>query len=104
MNGVAKNGNGVAAAAARNDYFGHDREEVTRILIQALVDLGYGKTAAELEGESDYTLESPYVANFRHAVLKGDWGSSERLLDEMDISQDADINVSTTAAGKVGAG
>jgi hypothetical protein len=84
----------------RSDYFGHDREEVTRILIQALVDLGYHKAANTLEDESDYTLESPYVSSFRHAVLKGDWNNAEKLLEGMEIHQDADINVSFTRAGQ----
>lgn len=86
---------GVAAPQA--DYFGHDREEVTRILIQALVDLGYHQAASMLEDESAYTLESPYVSNFRHAVLEGDWNTAERLLEGMEIHQDADINVSLRA-------
>ncbi|KAF8540353.1 WD40-repeat-containing domain protein [Trichophaea hybrida] len=76
----------------KSDYFGHDREEVTRILIQALVDLGYHKAATTLEDESEFTLESPYVSSFRHAVLKGDWNNAERLLEGMEIHQDADIN------------
>ncbi|KAI5854194.1 WD40-repeat-containing domain protein [Tricharina praecox] len=80
------------AAPMRSDYFGHDREEVTRILIQALGDLGYAKAAITLEDESEYTLESPYVSSFRHAVLKGDWNNAEKLLEGMEIHQDADTN------------
>jgi hypothetical protein len=99
-NGTGKLDVGGLAAAEyglappKSDYFGHDREEVTRILIQALVDLGYRKAATTLEDESEYTLESPYVSSFRHAVLKGDWNNAERLLEGMEIHQDADINVS----------
>jgi hypothetical protein len=78
----------------RSNYYGHDREEVTRILIQALMDLGYYKAATKLESESEYTLESPHVSNFRHAVLKGDWNIAEKLLEGMEIHQDADSNVS----------
>jgi len=81
----------------RGDYLGHDREEVTRILIQALGDLGYVKAAAMLEDESEYALESPYVSSFRHAVLKGDWNGAEKLLEGMEIHQDADTNVSPTS-------
>jgi hypothetical protein len=83
----------VGGSKPKGDYFGHNREEVTRILIQALVDLGYQKTATTLEDESEYTLESSYVSNFRQAVLKGDWNNAEKRLEGMEIHQDADINV-----------
>ncbi|KAI9822531.1 MAG: hypothetical protein M1827_000250 [Pycnora praestabilis] len=61
-------------------YFGHDREEVTRILIQSLSDLGYNGAAAALCRESGYELESPSVAAFRNAVLQGEWAEAEALL------------------------
>ena len=61
-------------------FFGHDREEVTRILIQSLTDLGYHGAAGLLCKESGFQLEGPTVASFRSAVLKGDWAEAEELL------------------------
>ncbi|KAJ4293588.1 hypothetical protein N0V90_008871 [Kalmusia sp. IMI 367209] len=61
-------------------FFGHDREEVTRILIQSLTDLGYSDAAGALVRESGFTLEGPTVAAFRNAVLNGDWAEAEELL------------------------
>lgn len=61
-------------------YYGHDREEVTRILIQSLTDLGYHTAAGTLSQESGYELESPSVAAFRNAVLEGEWAEAEDLL------------------------
>ena len=61
-------------------FFGHDREEVTRILIQSLTDLGYHGAAGALCKESGYQLEGPTVASFRSAVLDGDWPEAEELL------------------------
>lgn len=61
-------------------YFGHDREEVTRILIQGLTDLGYHGAARKLSQESGHELEGPTVAAFRNAVLQGDWPEAEALL------------------------
>ncbi|KAE8154199.1 WD domain protein [Aspergillus avenaceus] len=61
-------------------YFGHDREEVTRILIQSLYELGYNGAASLLSKESGYQLESPAVATFRGAVLGGRWAEAERIL------------------------
>ncbi|KAL2863241.1 WD40 repeat-containing protein [Aspergillus lucknowensis] len=66
--------------ANASSYFGHDREEVTRILIQSLYELGYGGSAALLSKESGYQLESPAVAIFRRAVLEGRWSEAEHIL------------------------
>ncbi|ELQ38205.1 WD repeat protein 26 [Pyricularia oryzae Y34] len=62
------------------DYLGHDREEVTRILIQALSEMGYQDAAESVSRHSGYHLESRAVAEFRTAVLDGDWPEAERLL------------------------
>ncbi|KZF20200.1 WD40 domain-containing protein [Xylona heveae TC161] len=72
--------NGTASGKPRPTYFGHDREEVARILIQSLADLGYNGAAAALTQESGYELESPSVAAFRNAVLSGEWAEAESLL------------------------
>lgn len=61
-------------------YYGHDREEVTRILIQSLFDLGYENAATTLTRESGYNLESPAVAAFRSAVIDGRWTDAESIL------------------------
>ncbi|KAE8446087.1 hypothetical protein EG329_012595 [Mollisiaceae sp. DMI_Dod_QoI] len=81
MNGSSStNGHSNSGAKPRPPYFGHDREEVTRILIQALTDLGYDNAASSLSQESGYNLESPTVAKFRKAVLHGEWNEAEDLL------------------------
>lgn len=75
--------NGGSAAASRpapTTYFGHDRDEVTRILIQSLTDLGYHDAAGALCKESGRQLEGPTVASFRQSVLSGDWQVAEELL------------------------
>lgn len=75
--------NGSSPSITRNKtptFFGHDREEVTRLLIQGLVDLGYQEAADRLSEESGYEVESPSVAAFRHAVLQGQWPEAESLL------------------------
>ncbi|KAL8770476.1 MAG: hypothetical protein Q9194_005165 [Teloschistes cf. exilis] len=68
------------ARSSRNSFYGHDREEVTRLIIQGLDDLGYHGAANKLSQESGYEVESPVVAHFRHAVLQGDWAQAEILL------------------------
>lgn len=80
-NGYHTNGH-VEGAVARNKepFFGHDREEVTRILLQSLSDLGYQGAAQQLSKESGYELEIPSVAAFRNSVLNGEWEEAESLL------------------------
>lgn len=73
------NGSGNHTALSTS-YEGHDRQEVTRILIQALGDLGYSGAASALARESGYQLESPSVVAFRKAVLGGQWAEAEHLL------------------------
>jgi hypothetical protein len=77
----------------RPDYFGHDREEVTRILIQSLNDLGYTGAAAQLSRESGFELESPVVAAFRNAVLQGEWPEAEQLLFGASRSLPGGVNI-----------
>ncbi|KAJ0354043.1 hypothetical protein KNSL1_001616 [Colletotrichum chrysophilum] len=69
-------------------YYGHDREEVTRILIQALSDMGYHGAAESVSKDSGYELESPTVAAFRNAVVNGEWGQAEELLFGAVMSDD----------------
>lgn len=81
----------------RPTYFGHDREEVTRILIQALSDLGYENSAGNLSQESGYELESSSVASFRHAVLQGEWTHAEELLFGSTVApSEGGVNIGAT--------
>ncbi|KAK4127596.1 WD40 repeat-like protein [Parathielavia appendiculata] len=72
--------NGAAVGVQQETYFGHDREEITRILIQALGDLGYHAAAENVAEESGFQVESPDVVAFRQAVLSGAWSRAEELL------------------------
>lgn len=74
------NGHDKPAADVSSSYHGHDREEVTRILIQSLYELGYNEAASQLGKESGYQLESPAVTTFRGAVLEGRWTEAEHIL------------------------
>ncbi|KAI1332049.1 WD40-repeat-containing domain protein [Xylariaceae sp. FL0255] len=67
-------------------YYGHNREEVTRILIQALSDMGYHDAAQNVSKESGFELESTTVASFRTAILDGEWDEAERLLDRIETT------------------
>ncbi|KAK0627045.1 WD40-repeat-containing domain protein [Immersiella caudata] len=79
-NGLSQNGK-TTGHAPSSTYLGHDREEVTRILIQALADMGYRSAAESVSRDSGYELESPTVSAFRTAVLDGSWARAEELLE-----------------------
>ncbi|KAI0408065.1 WD40-repeat-containing domain protein [Xylaria palmicola] len=73
---------------SHEDYFGHDREELTRILIQALSDMGYHAAAQNVSEESGYQLESPTVMSLRTAILEGHWAEAQELLDGATVAGD----------------
>jgi hypothetical protein len=79
--------------AADPDWFGHDREEVTRIMIQTLTEMGYHGAAGTLSRESGCDLESPSVAAFRNAVLQGEWSEAERLLFGHEAADPASVTI-----------
>ncbi|EEP79122.1 conserved hypothetical protein [Uncinocarpus reesii 1704] len=82
--------NGSTAMSTSPTYYGHDREEVTRILIQSLYDLGYPDAAVTLSRESKYELESPAVAAFRTSVLEGRWFDAESILINSFLEHEAE--------------
>ncbi|CAG8545721.1 3038_t:CDS:2, partial [Scutellospora calospora] len=69
------------------------REELVRLMVQAMQDMGYSKSAAQLEKESGFLLESSAVAKFRDGVLKGDWDLVESLFPTLELDQNQDIVV-----------
>lgn len=71
---------GASGGPRQESYYGHSREEVTRILIQALNDLGYNTAADNVGQDSGFQVESPDVIAFRQAVLDGSWVKAEELL------------------------
>ncbi|EQK99534.1 WD domain-containing protein [Ophiocordyceps sinensis CO18] len=68
-------------------YFGHSSEEVTRLLIQALSDMGHQTAAEMVSRDSGFDLESPTVVAFRSAVLDGLWSEAEKLLAGAAITE-----------------
>jgi hypothetical protein len=83
-NDSTMSGNGVSgttmSSARSKTVFGHDREQVSRILIQGLHDMGYEAAAQALVKESGYDLEAPFAASLREAVIDGDWAEAEAII------------------------
>ena len=83
-----QNGYSTSIVKRSTNFFGYDREEVTRLLIQGLGDLGYHSAANRLSQESGYDVESPAVSAFRNAILHGQWSEAESLLFGVDSEAD----------------
>ncbi|CAE7110585.1 unnamed protein product [Rhizoctonia solani] len=66
----------------------HDREQVVRVVLQALRDVGYNEAAATLERESGYRLESDDVGQLRHAVTTGLWDEAPAFLRRLGVVGD----------------
>ena len=81
-NGISvSHANGIRGGeSSKNGFYGHNREEVARLLIQALSDLGYDESSSALRRESGFELESPSVAAFRYSITNGEWSEAESLL------------------------
>ena len=101
-NGSAEtNGSASKAKEKTSPYFGHNRQEVSRLIIQALEDLGYGDSANKLVQESGFELESPNVAALRHAVLSGEWAEAEALLFGSDQARNGGgVSISNGYSGQ----
>ncbi|KAF8163539.1 WD40 repeat-like protein [Crassisporium funariophilum] len=65
-----------------------DREEFVRLVIQSLRDVGYIESAATLEAESGYTMESPEVSRFRQYILDGMWTKADAALMQLGVEED----------------
>ncbi|KAL1916136.1 uncharacterized protein VTP21DRAFT_6140 [Calcarisporiella thermophila] len=64
-------------------------EEMVRLMVQALRDLGLNQSATQLEAESGVSLETPAVSTFKRFVLSGDWDDVETAVLEFVDSTDA---------------
>ncbi|ANB13981.1 glucose-induced degradation complex subunit GID7 [Sugiyamaella lignohabitans] len=90
----AKNTSGIGTEVLSPTYFGFDKKETTRLLIQSLHDLGYHDIGKSLENASGYTIESPQVVDLRNAVLSGEWDNAEQILlaGSIEVPNPSDIN------------
>ncbi|BEJ00907.1 hypothetical protein CcaverHIS631_0507640 [Cutaneotrichosporon cavernicola] len=84
-----------ARAIQRKQTFGRrmpiDREELVRLMLQGLHDMGYQ--------ESGYTLASRAARDFESAILGGRWAEATALLSAVGISPVEDVATSTPEAG-----
>ncbi|KAJ9085683.1 hypothetical protein DSO57_1011604 [Entomophthora muscae] len=67
------------------------KEEVVRLLIQTLNDLGYRESSSTLEKETGIEFESEKVSIFRTRVLEGNWGEVEKLLPVLNIEDNPNV-------------
>ncbi|KAG1041392.1 hypothetical protein G6F25_004011 [Rhizopus arrhizus] len=73
----------IAKSSSSNLLNNIKKEELVRLMMQSLIDLGYQETASALQTESGISLESDIVSYFRSSILKGDWALAETLLGDL---------------------
>ena len=54
----------------------------------------FSESAATLEAESGYTMESPEVAEFRRCILDADWARADAALMRLGVADDERLWVS----------
>ncbi|RCH81038.1 hypothetical protein CU098_003417 [Rhizopus stolonifer] len=59
------------------------KDELVRLMLQTLYDLGYSDAANALETESGISLESDIILQFRTSILQGQWQIAESLLPQI---------------------
>ncbi|KAJ3316741.1 hypothetical protein HDU76_001580 [Blyttiomyces sp. JEL0837] len=68
-------------------HHGDRREELLRLMVQSLTNMGYRDSASLLQKESGVILESATVTKFRSAILSGDWATAESLVPMLEVQQ-----------------
>jgi hypothetical protein len=78
---AAESANGSATMTFKDDdaFCGLDREQTTRLMIQAL-STTYPEVAENLKRESGYEVDAPIVGYFRKTILEGIWDQAEALV------------------------
>ena len=57
---------------------------LSRVVAQPLIS----ESAATLEAESGYAMESPEVSEFRQYILDGLWSKAEMALERLGVQED----------------
>lgn len=89
-NGVSLESERTSGNSSSQFYCGHDKNEVSRLLMQALSDLGHSDIASALEKKTGLAIELPVVSQFRSAIINGDWDLSESLLKQIKLRPNID--------------
>lgn len=91
-NNNSNNNNIEAITETNNTYYGFKKNEVTKLIIQSLHDLGYESIAQKLENQSGLTIDTQQVRSFRTALLNGEWEKAEELLESITLLKNIKIN------------
>ncbi|ORY78935.1 WD40-repeat-containing domain protein [Protomyces lactucae-debilis] len=73
----------------QNGHAPKQDEEITRLMIQALGDMGYTGVMHALSDASGVRVESPVVLAFRQAMLSGSWQEALVSLQQLELADAA---------------
>ena len=65
---------------------GFERHDLVRIVTKFLGDMGYQKTAQELENESGIQCESSHVSDILNAIVQGKWDIAIDLVQKVKLN------------------
>jgi len=66
-----------------------DKNELTRLIIQSLSDLGFENSSKALKNESGLELDSPIINSFVAFIKDGDFEQAEQIIDELNLVDDS---------------
>ncbi|KAL8431250.1 hypothetical protein ACSSS7_005398 [Eimeria intestinalis] len=78
---------GSLATGSGDIWRGFDKEEVLRLILQTLEEMGYRSVAASLEEASKVELLKPDVRILKQSVLAGDWQEAGRALLRLPLDR-----------------
>ncbi|EEB06430.1 WD repeat protein [Schizosaccharomyces japonicus yFS275] len=65
------------------------KDEITRLIVQALNEFGYRASASLLQKESGLELESENVRNFREAIMSGKWAAARDYFERLTVRDES---------------
>jgi WD40 repeat protein len=88
--GISNGSGGKSKGRDDGKLYKFDEVDLTRLIIQSLKELGYEKSAKEVENESKIKLTSDSMKEFEESIIKGKWEESigilrNKLLKNEDI-------------------
>ncbi|EIW66565.1 hypothetical protein TREMEDRAFT_34837 [Tremella mesenterica DSM 1558] len=81
----AKGKRAVRSVASLGKRMPIKRDEIVRLILQALRDMGYDQSSDVLESESGFRLSDRAAADFQAAVLGGRWAEALALFEDLGI-------------------
>jgi len=68
-----------------------DNNELVRLIMQSLWELGYSKSCEVLQEEAGVLLQSPAISNFQKGVLQWNWALVETTIADLELNPQSSL-------------